>query len=345
MSVTETSKSVTVLRDGNYQAIGNWYNFLVVNGLKGVLKDGSGSPIDMKIEVGEFGEADPEIVETTGQSRYNLKYSFTFGEDVTEHGVVNQDGLKATIKGMMGISSLKWITPEEAAALEADGDPIEAPPCPYKIQPENLGKFLWITGAPGLGKSTSAQMMSRDAGYVFYEADCFGNCKNPYIPSDVPDPSMAQVHQRKLVGEGLEARKEVIRKATEMFTQVMKGEDYDKESSEDFYGLMCEDIENERKRIGGDWAIAAVTLKRATRDFIRSRLGPDLVFVVLNMDDEEIKKRVLARHKGDETALKMMMAVNKLCDPAGEDEENALSVKVTNDMSREDVVNKILEMV
>merc|ERR1712112_489669 len=107
------------------------------------------------------------------------------------------------MKGMAGIFNLDWISQEEVDAIEADGDPIDALPCPYKIQPESQGKFLWITGAAGLGKSTSAQMMSRVAGYVYYEADCFTGLKNPYIPPDVQDPSMAVFNQRKLVGEGL----------------------------------------------------------------------------------------------------------------------------------------------
>ena len=34
---------------------------------------------------------------------------------------------------------------------------------------------------------------------------------------------------------------------------------------------------------------------------------------------------------------------SKLCDPIGDDEENAVSV--TTDMSREDVLEKILEMI
>ena len=41
-------------------------------------------------------------------------------------------------------------------------------------------------------------------------------------------------------------------------------------------------------------------------DICRSRLGPDLVFVVLNMDKEEIRKRVKARHHGEEQATEMM---------------------------------------
>ena len=40
-----------------------------------------------------------------------------------------------------------------------------------------------------------------------------------------------------------------------------------------------------------------------------------------------------------------MQKVNKLCEAATEDEENAVNVMITNDMNREDVVSKILGMV
>ena len=37
--------------------------------------------------------------------------------------------------------------------------------------------------------------------------------------------------------------------------------------------------------------------------------------------------------------------INKLSDPIGDDEKNAVGVTVTTDMTREDVLKKILEMV
>jgi len=44
-------------------------------------------------------------------------------------------------------------------------DPIEAPSCPfYKMQPENQGILLFISGVPGTGKSTSAQFLAREFG-------------------------------------------------------------------------------------------------------------------------------------------------------------------------------------
>ncbi len=112
-----------------------------------------------------------------------------------EWSLVSEDGKKMTFMDMVrvvGIGWMEWITEEEAAAIEAAKDPIEAPPHPYKEQPGNLGKFLCITGPPGSGKSISAQLLARNAGYVFYESDCFRAHRNPYIHPDVEEPTLAQ---------------------------------------------------------------------------------------------------------------------------------------------------------
>ena len=161
------------------------------DGNTAVMRRANGAANKISFKVGDLGEAAPEITETTGHDFYNIELSYRFGADFTELGVVSEDGLQITMKGMMGVAVLKWVPGEDAAALEEEGDPIEAPPGPYKIQPENLGNFLWITGAPGLGKSTSAQLLCRTAGYVYYEAHCFACCKNPYVPLDAEEPSLA----------------------------------------------------------------------------------------------------------------------------------------------------------
>merc|ERR1712123_388954 len=202
---------------GNYKATGSWYSGIVINGCKGILKEPTNAGIEVKIMIGDFGEADPEIVKTTGQKICNIRFSVSFGKEMHETGVISEDGLRITVKGMMGMTELEWITEEEAAALEADGDPIEAPPGDYKIQPEYQGKLLWITGTPGLGKSTSAQLLSRNHGYVYYEADCFGGIKNPYIPREAENPSMAQFNQRPLKGKGLDERMKICKHRNNAF--------------------------------------------------------------------------------------------------------------------------------
>ena len=87
------------------------------------------------------------------------------------------------------------------------------------------------------------------------------------------------------------------------------------------------------------------------------------MFVVLNMAPEDKRERVLLRHKGDQQAVEMLMVINytffwaenktskyfqsldALCEAAGDDEENAVNVMVTRDMTREEVVAKILQAV
>ena len=52
-----------------------------------------------------------------------------------------------------------------------------------------------------MGKSTSAQVLARDHGYVYYEADAFGLMKNPFIDVDDADASLATTKQRGLKGD------------------------------------------------------------------------------------------------------------------------------------------------
>ena len=38
------------------------------------------------------------------------------------------------------------------------------PPGPYKVEPGRQGRLVWITGAPGAGKSSTAQLLARRHG-------------------------------------------------------------------------------------------------------------------------------------------------------------------------------------
>ena len=100
------------------------------------------------------------------------------------------------------------------------------------------------------------------SGFVYYEADCFGSLRNPYIPLEVDNPTMQQESQRNLTGEGREERKKLhpFRFATsEDEAKMAKG-----------YEALCRDISSERRRIGGDWAIAGFILGKKHRDLVRS---------------------------------------------------------------------------
>ena len=64
-------------------------------------------------------------------------------------------------------------------------------------------------------------------------------------------------------------RQEINKERGETLRKMLKGEEYDIEIIKRSYTGMSQDILKERKRIGGDWAIAAVTLTRDMRDHIR----------------------------------------------------------------------------
>ena len=57
----------------------------------------------------------------------------------TENGVLMDDGMRCVTKGAIGVSELIKITEEEKIEMENNYDPIEAPPGPYKVQPDIQG--------------------------------------------------------------------------------------------------------------------------------------------------------------------------------------------------------------
>ena len=254
--------------DGNYKGTG----YLEAVLIKGDTVTNDEYPdVVMTFSHGAFGKADEEVADATGQKNSNIeiKYS-TFGMDVVEHGVLSEDGKRFTIKTMMGIWNLEWITAEEAERIANDGDPIDAPPSHYKLEPERQGRLLWITGPPGLGKSTTAQILSRDHGHVYYEGDCFFMARNPYIHPDVENPSIAMLDQKKLLGEGAKMRRELGSAADKAIESKMAENKWaDFSIMESCYAELCKDILRERKRMGGDWAVATTLIDRRIRDYVR----------------------------------------------------------------------------
>ena len=58
--------------------------------------------------------------------------------DMYDYGVITDGGNKVFIKGMANYTTTK-VTDKEFEEIENDFDPIETPPGPYKLQPENQG--------------------------------------------------------------------------------------------------------------------------------------------------------------------------------------------------------------
>ena len=73
-----------------------------------------------------------------------------------------------------------------------------APSTIYPLEPEKPGKFILITGKPGMGKSTTALFLAQKFGFKYYEADCLLLGKNPYIPLDSKQIEIAIGKQRDM---------------------------------------------------------------------------------------------------------------------------------------------------
>ena len=110
----------------------------------------------------------------------------------------------------------------------------------------------------------------------------------------------------------------------------------------EMYKEMSQYIKEERKRIGGDWAVAQAVPNRAMRDEIKKIL-PDVTFVTLTIKEEDLRARLEKRHGEEQSDInEMMISMQKYYEPATADEVNAFNIDLETSMTPEDVVQIIL---
>ena len=111
---------------------------------------------------------------------------------------------------------------------------------------------------------------------------------------------------------------------------------------------MANDILKQRQRIGGDWSIAFAVFSRKQRDIIRKILGPDVIFMVLNLTKDCTKKRLASRHGDSDVADKFttrLLEFTKFYEKAGEDEENTFNIIIEEDMNADNVIDKVMDII
>lgn len=187
-------------------------------------------------------------------------------------------------------------------------------------------------------------LLGRKAGYVYYEADCFMQHLNPYVSTDVDEPTLAMMSQKFLSGVP-QQRIDAVGDGVSEFIKMGDGKEYDMEKLCAYYYAMADDVAKEQKRIGGDFVIAQAVPTRKLRDIIRTRLGSNLIFIVLHMTKEDQMDRIKTRHGDEESMTALLAKMYDIYEPATEDEPNAIHVLVTKEMSRDDVADKIIKLV
>ena len=296
---------------------------------------------------GAFGPAKEEVAKEAGKSDYNVQISIWNGI-LSPKGIVSDDGTKIHFWGLANnLDVFELTSEEEIKELRESGDPADAPPSDHKIQPEYQGKLLFISGPPGVGKSTTGFLLSKNHGYVYYEGDCFWMNANPYIPNtgDASNLTDTMMKQRPLKGVCQERIDATAKSETE-FDNLSAGRPYNLQNLCDTWTVMAKDIIRERKRMGGDWAIVHAVPTRVLRDHLKKELGPDLIFVVLHITKEDQDKRLKGRHgdnEDNESLNDYLTNLHKIYEPATEDEPNSLDIRVSPEMTPEDVIAKILD--
>ena len=251
--------------------------------------------------------------------------------------------IQVTSPSNLAATQILEINKAEAQELN-EKDPVEAPPSPYKAQPDNLGKFVFISGPPGAGKSSIAAWLSLNAGYVYYEGDGFMFGLNPYTPANESEPSLAARVQHPLIGKGMHERKRVIDNFGENFNAALG--DYTKVNRsivDEFLTSLADDISKERRRLGGDWIVAFAVPDIMSRNLLRELLGEGLVFVVLHLSPELQEERLAGRDTGEINNL--LSSIYQIYEPAGETEERVIGFEQKAENIIEDNSKEIMKKI
>ena len=121
-------------------------------------------------------------------------------------------------------------------------------------------------------------------------------------------------------------------------------EEMDWKKTKPFYTNISNDVDTQKKRIGGNFAIAQAVPSRELRDHIRLTL-PDCIFITLTVTKENQKKRILARH-GDNCSdiIELFNKFYEMYEGPGDGEENTYNIDITENMTPNDVMDQVLEI-
>ena len=143
-------------------------------------------------ELGSFSAMPETLQQLTGETYFNLKM-----ETPGKEGYMYEDGktIVTIPKSGIGIESIHWVPPEVFTSILDSRENWDQASTFYPVSSQQ-GKILFLSGAPGAGKTTSAYMLAKNHGYVYYEGDCFTHMANPYVPLDVDNHQPLQYYMQ-----------------------------------------------------------------------------------------------------------------------------------------------------
>ena len=302
---------------------------------------------------GSYGEAAEELKNLTGIAENNIELSYAFGPYGTKNyqGILSEDGKTcyaiAEDDPAKKIEEFQWLDEDSIKEISGSFEDMNERSHPYKVQPEQTigekGSLIFLTGVPGCGKSVTALKLAQNEGFVYYEGDCFIRMKNPYIPLDVKEPSLAHRKQPKVRGlseEDLNA----FPAAEKLFTKDLSKGDVSKQNIIiPFLQLLAQDIVSEKKRIGGDWVVAFPVPTRKMRDMIRRECNA--TFINLTISEDTQRTRLSRRHNKDEDGDKKvnwLASMHKAFEPVEADEKDAYELIILPGMGKDAVTEKVL---
>lgn len=300
------------------------------------------------VEFGDFGPARKEVQDASGCDNYNVELQI--GE-MKINGVANESGDRVVMWGFSNSVEVNyWLDEDQLQKKKDDRDPVEAPSCPHITpRPGTPGKIYWLSGPPGAGKSTTCQLMARQKDYRYYEADCTMQLINPFTDIYVDNPSIASFSAKSLKGVPRDDAETVLsfgEKMGKFMSGQISGNQFD-EMIRPVLKIMGKDILRQKIRLGGDFAVAQAVVSRESRELLKKLMGPELVFIVLNLTEESQQARILARHPGKEQEAfqKLLKSLFAAYEPAGEDEPNAYNVSIDQNMTKDDVMNAVIKTI
>ena len=167
------NKKFTPWKNGYYRIAAVPSMLFLVDGENIVMHSASGKPTNSNIpfykgtwKYGDFGKAHPDIIKESGKSHYDVEMDL-WGGKWTPKAVLSEDGTKLIHFGIANaVDVFTWQSEDELEAFLKTGDPHDAMSHQYKEQPDFQGKLIWLSGAPGLGKSTSGLLLVREKDYA-----------------------------------------------------------------------------------------------------------------------------------------------------------------------------------